>query len=441
MQNFFCLNSTARSLFAIPLLCVGVFAFASAFEDTASDQPKPIPQSRPEIKVALEALKWRKPRLPLDSTDADPASDGRIVVGNGAARRKYLPSEWFAADFGQDPNMTLDYGLKTQCFWVVSRGNNCQYCLGHQEHKLSAIGMSDDEIAMLDYDWDRLPPKLQASLALARKMTIEPWSVSKVDVDTLREFYSENEIIELVYTISMFNSVNRWTDALGIPQDQTFRSEPVHFDQPTSERFTSQKSLASVSNASPRPATVPFEGVLKLIEDAKLLQAHVTVPTDEQAAKYFAEQNDLDRKLASWERALSVFPKVGGQQVRAANVILSQDSALTARQKCELLWFTARQNHAHASLSLAFDRLQEQGLSVAEISDIDELKTDSVASKLAWQFAQKLSSTPQQISDADIQTLRKHYTDHQVAEMVYVIGLGNLLDRFTATLSIPSESR
>ena len=62
--------------------------------------------------------------------------------------------------------MTLDNKFKVQLFWIVSRANNCQYCLGHQEAKLLGAGMKEDEIAALDGDWSQFTPAEQAAYRL-----------------------------------------------------------------------------------------------------------------------------------------------------------------------------------------------------------------------------------------------------------------------------------
>ena len=106
--------------------------------------PLPVPVSRPEIKQALEDAKKSKPRLPVpEPTDAERAA-GRIV-NNGRMRQLLLPADLREARGGfnreSDPNMSLSYQFKTQLFWIVSRANNCYYCLGHQEIKLTSTGM------------------------------------------------------------------------------------------------------------------------------------------------------------------------------------------------------------------------------------------------------------------------------------------------------------
>src|SRR5688500_7931912 len=57
-------------------------------EEQASDTPKPVPATRPEMKAALEALKSRTPRLPL------PDSNAQGGVNNGRMRAAYLPESW-----------------------------------------------------------------------------------------------------------------------------------------------------------------------------------------------------------------------------------------------------------------------------------------------------------------------------------------------------------
>ena len=46
-----------------------------------------------------------------------------------------------------------------------------------------------------------------------------------LDIAKLKEFYSDSEIIELVFSIALFNAVNRWTDGMGLPQERHISDE------------------------------------------------------------------------------------------------------------------------------------------------------------------------------------------------------------------------
>ena len=207
-------------------LALGLLSALTPFAVSASDAPRPIPITRPEMKQLIEDVKVRTPRIPLpELTDAD-----REKLGEGAdsyesrLRYHYLngieeprgsrgPSgsaqpgqatqpgqpgqpgqagqpEQSGRSRGsqreQDPNMTLDNAFKVELFWIVSRTNNCQYCLGHQESKLLSAGRSEDRIAALDSDWSQFTAADKTAFAFARKFTFEPHLLSDADITGLK---------------------------------------------------------------------------------------------------------------------------------------------------------------------------------------------------------------------------------------------------------------
>ncbi len=163
--------------------------------------PRPIPLTRPEMKEYLEDMKGRTLRIPLpELTDADKEKLGERGSGYESRLRYHYTSQGdgqrgTGAPGGQgrgegrgaggggfrrdnDPDNSLDYAFKVQLFWIVSRTNNCQYCLGHQEGKLLRAGMTEDEIAALDGDWSEHTPVQRTAYTFARKFTYEPRSTA-----------------------------------------------------------------------------------------------------------------------------------------------------------------------------------------------------------------------------------------------------------------------
>ena len=116
--------------------------------------------------------------------------------------------------------MTLDYPFKTEMFWIVSRTNNCQYCLGHQESKLLGAGLTEDEIAALDGDWSGFTPAQRAAFAFARKLTYEPHRLTDADIDGLRKDYTDPQILEMILSVAGNNAINRWKEGAGVPQSK-----------------------------------------------------------------------------------------------------------------------------------------------------------------------------------------------------------------------------
>src|SRR5262245_36535659 len=120
-----------------PYLIPSLTAVAAALLDCGqgrADEPKAVPETRPEIKKALEALKKQTARLPLPPLRDDETQGQRSVANNGRMGALYLPAELRGGggggDFGRGGNdeaMTLDRDFKTMLFWIVSRANNCHY--------------------------------------------------------------------------------------------------------------------------------------------------------------------------------------------------------------------------------------------------------------------------------------------------------------------------
>ena len=442
------LQATAKSIVALVLLlstCSPAKAWHECFvlEEPAaqvdgSSSPKPIPKTREEMKKLLNDLKGRKSRLPLpkiDPASAATTNNGRPIVNNGLARRTYLPAAWFAADFGNDPSMTLTYVFKTQCFWVVSRGNNCHYCLGHQEHKLHDSGLSDKQIAWLDYDWSKLDPMVRKGASISKSMTLTPHQITARDVEQLRPELSDPQIIELVYTIAMFNSVNRWTDALGLPQDEIMREKRIDFLTPVDDEFQSKSGSLSAVDPTAEERNIPsFQALLRVIQSGEKRVPRVALPSEEAARKMLGI-TDPNTPVAQWERALATFPEVGKKQWDALESMRTEGH-VPEKLKAIIAWVSARRNMANTSLTLAYQRWMKLGMTEKDIERLDQGQGLSASEDLVARFARKLTEHPQRISDADIEQLRAEFSDKQVAEIVYLIGAANMFDRFTETLGL-----
>lgn len=63
----------------------------------------------------------------------------------------------------------------------------------------------------------------------------------------------------------------------------------------------------------------------------------------------------------------------------------------------------------------------------------------SEAEQAALQYAEKLTKSPGAITDADVEALKKHFTDQQIVDLHLLVGLTNLTNRFTDPLGLDLE--
>ena len=422
---------------------------------SASSTPKPIPQTRPDMKRAIEALKQREPRLPLPPVEPSERDDLRSVVNNGRMRKTYLPPNW-TPNFPKipissgdnkpgglprmpsDPAMTLDDTFKVRLFWIVSRSNNCYYCLGHQEHKLRSAGMAEDEIATLDSDWRIFPIEEQRAMKFTRQLTLAPHEIKDESIEALRRQYTDAQWVELVQTVSSYNSTNRWTDSLGIPQDERFGEHGIKLDTPTSEKFVDVRTRVLNAPPSERPPLETGAALKAALDRCRAREPRCQLLSDDDAREVVGE-NWPAGSTPGWLRALALLPKTANNMATSVNAVRTT-GRIPGLLKAQIAWTTARQNRAWYAALDARSRLIELGADARAIEALDgALAEMSAGDRAALKFARKLTSRPQTIADRDIAELREHFEDAEVAEIVYVVCMSNWFDRLTESLRLPAD--
>jgi alkylhydroperoxidase family enzyme len=422
-----------KRVLAIVVALPAAWYSAVLAEEERTNGSSPIPATRPEMKVSLEALKDRQPRIPLPTAAEVPPGfhDARM-------RAKYLPKAWLGTRYGSGPaaESRLDQQLIDRCFWVVSRGNNCQYCLGHQELKLRASGFEDGAIAALDSDWSVLDSRQRAALGYARKLTLEPHLIGDADIAVLKQSFSDPEVIELIFHVARFNAMNRWAAALGLPQDSSTGEKVFRFNTPTTERFQSAPSVVIPTTRMIRPALPPLSQVKAAIEAARERQPRVALPSEADARVALAG-SIAERSPVVWERAISQTAGGGPALVGALNTIMT-DNHLPVRLKAELALITAIHNRAWYAVAHAAHRLSALGVSPEEMATLFNDDASSEASAVR-KLAAKLTANPHLVTDANIAHVREQFNDQETAQIVHVIAMSNMFDRLTEAFGLPLE--
>ena len=427
------------------LIVLTLVIASAAVAASAGAEPPPIPQNRQELKQLLEKSKTNAPRLPLpDLSEAekqDAAAKSKAgelfpIVNNRRMRERYLPQEVISGGFSRkaDPSMTLDDAYKTMFFWIASRGNNCEYCLGHQESKLTAAGVSEDRIAALDGDWIEFLPAERAAFALVKKLTIAPHKLTNEDVAALKSFYNDRQILEIIFASAGHNAMNRWTGALRIPQEEYRR-----YLTPTADRYRERPTTLTPATLSSRPALESREVVeSKLAEAAKRTPRLAPLSEAEARATLPPDAFDAKKPLPQWVRLLANFPEAGKLRV-LMNRGAEESGELDARLKAEIAWISARHDRAWYALGQAKNRLQALGRTDDQIFalDRDDAPDVDAGRRAAYSLARKLTVAPATIEDEDIAVLRKHFSDKQVAEIVFQITEAAFFDRLTEAAGLP----
>lgn len=464
-----------RNLFSLLtlllLLCCGDARADESVKPSA--EPEPIPVTREEMKRALDASKQAKPRLPAppltndeksliawqkkeaEHTGQEPRRYG--LANNGRMRAYYLADYGFSnrssidraknePTSSRDPEADKDRTFGKMLFWIVSRGNNCTYCLGHQESSLATWGVSENELAALDGDWSIFDDAHQAAFVLTRKLSFTPWKIEKADLDALRQHYTEEEIVSMVISIGGFNATNRWTGPLRIQQDVLFPfqrpTSPKYADKP-SEIVSFDHSEEHEGSACPAPRRRPrwesTEEVQQALQVARTRTPWFQLASPDQAKSQLDDES-ADLADLEWVRLLAMSSQSGGRRVASYHAVLTQGT-LDAESKAIIAYVAARHDRAWYALGHAIRRLEQLGWSHEQIFALDQpQESESESRRALLEFAQTVTTDPALISDQHFDELKKHFTDKEVAEIVYVSSQAAFFDRVTEAANLRLEN-
>jgi alkylhydroperoxidase family enzyme len=471
-------------------------ALGIAEAEDAVTTARPVPATRPEMKRLLEDMKQRPIRIPLpELTEEDKQRLGeRGNSYESRLRHHYLPpNEGSVFGFGSrrsrtdsgnpaergdnaerrtrdfrrnaDDNMTLSYEFKTMLFWIVSRTNNCQYCLGHQEQKLSAAGLSEEDIAALDSNWEKYRPAEQAAFAYARKLTYEPHLLSDADIQSMKQHYTEMQILEMTLSVAGNNAINRWKEGAGIPQSasNSFARRPQDsapmdvprgaetFLTPTPARYqnvislvvplerdtaTSRPTGRAVSN---RPPLESRQEVEMALDKARTRKARLPMLEEEGARKLLGEDVGPE-PLPNWIRLLANFPNESSRRIDSINAIDSSTGDLSPLLKAQVSWIVARQDRAWYATGQVQEKLRRLGQTEDQIYALDgDWNEFAPAERSLFQFARHLTATPIALTDSDVAEALKLTGPRQVVQLINFATSRAYFDRVTEAAGLPLD--
>jgi AhpD family alkylhydroperoxidase len=460
--------SSLRMLLLTAALVLHAEASSRAAEP--AELPRPVPLTRPELKELIESVKGRTARIPLpELNDEDRQQLGdRADSYESVIRHVYLPgsdssrrrSGGSRSRGGADSGETLDYAFKTQLFWIVSRTNNCHYCLGHQESKLLNAGLSENEIASLDGDWSRHTPAEQAAFAFARKLTYQPHEVTDADITALREHFSDVQIVEMLLSLGRNNVLNRWKEGVAVPQGSD-EGGYSRGDDPTLPRGTyltptSPEYQQVVTRVAPvaidepsgkptrtglfsRPSLESRDEVEQTLQACRRRQSRLTLATPEAAASLLPEGVKITEPLPQWILLLAIHSQDGPRNIASFHSG-EQEGDLSPQIKAQMRWIIARQDRAWYALGRAQRSLQELGQSPDEIFALDGDRTKFTPREQAlFTVAQKLAASPVILTDADVAEAVALAGPRDVVQTVNYVAYQSSFDRITEAAGLPLD--
>jgi uncharacterized peroxidase-related enzyme len=111
---------------------------------------------------------------------------------------------------------TVEAKYKELAYLRASTVNGCEYCTRAHAASSKPAGVTAEQIAALPF-YKRSPlfdEKERATILYADRVTRAATAIRNSELEELRKFYDQGQIVELTLTICMANFTNRFNDAL-----------------------------------------------------------------------------------------------------------------------------------------------------------------------------------------------------------------------------------
>ena len=139
-----------------------------------------------------------------------PAAVHKAMAHNPHALTPFL--SFYAA-----AGVSLDRKLWELLYLRVSFLNHCNYCTQHHITSSKKVGLGpDDWKALKAGDLAQYSEPEQAALNYAEKLTKVPGEVKDADVNSLKQHFTDQQIVDLHLLIGLANLTNRFTGPLGL---------------------------------------------------------------------------------------------------------------------------------------------------------------------------------------------------------------------------------
>lgn len=132
----------------------------------------------------------------------------------------------------------LNQNTKDLCALYVGLLNHCRYTASHRSTSGLKNGLTETELQSLaSGDWSSFSPEVQVALEFTKQLTVNPTvvefstlpqSVEPAVLTSLKSHFSDEEIVDLAMTVSVWNSIARFHRVMDLEMDMPDPPEGVN---------------------------------------------------------------------------------------------------------------------------------------------------------------------------------------------------------------------
>jgi alkylhydroperoxidase family enzyme len=339
----------------------------------------------------------------------------------------------------------LDPKLAGAIRLVVARTIRSDYGRAYAEADLRAAGMDNPAIDALTGNRAASHPSERAALAFAQRMTTAGYTSSDADVAALVDAFGEAKVVAIVLQIAYANFLYRMAQALALPVEAGGALAPlkVQFAKPAHDtvigsdvvpapRPAASSTVAGPGEPNPKVTDpewtrFPFDLLQQKLEGQRDRKPRVSIPTWEEFRQVLPESLYPRSKPLRIRWSLLVSgrqPKLGPAWIKTTRTFGSESQQDRVFEET-LFWVVTRSlrcfycmGHCEMLLEVAGLGKDDIGRRTAQLASGD-WSSFPPAERAAFAFARKLTDTPWEVDDADIQRLVNHFGRERALDVIW----------------------
>lgn len=111
---------------------------------------------------------------------------------------------------------SVSSGTKRLIGYMTSQSSGCHYCSAHSSHGALSNGISEEQLKEIwEYEQsDLFSDQEKVAIRIAHKAGMHPNSADQTDIDELKKYYSDEEVVEIISTIALYGFFNKFNQTL-----------------------------------------------------------------------------------------------------------------------------------------------------------------------------------------------------------------------------------
>jgi alkylhydroperoxidase family enzyme len=405
--------SRAKRIAALVVVSAGLWP---VFATVAAREPE-----RPRVPLLSDAECWK--RLPTEKGGEQPLPSWARALAGAIPRST---AALLRVDFVHRAHSPLDPKLRAAMRWVAAHANHCTYSEDYALFDARRAGLDDAAVAALGQGHSSSEsPAVQAALEFARKMTVDPASVTDEEFAALVKHHGEKNVVAMVQLMAWANFQDRLVLCLGSPMESSGPLPPLDLvftpgflitRQPASGQGQAPQKVPSAPGAGKdlveddtEWTSISYEELQARLERQRSRSTRLRVPTWEEVERALPPGFMWPNRVVWNLVCLGYQPELGGAwetYLRTSSIETAAEMNRTFAQS--LFWVTTRAINCSYCMGHCEMGLELAGLNKSEIAGRtrllagDDWSSFPAEEQRAYAFARKLTKTPWTVSAEDM---------------------------------------